>query len=226
VYEKSLASIDIIEVSDNKIAVKLKGIPRQYANALRRIALSEVPTMAIDDVVILDNSSVMHDEAVAHRLGLIPLRTELERFVMAHECDCKSTLGCSKCRILLYLDASAQDKSRSVLSGELNSEDDYVKPISADIPIVVLAPGQKLKVEAYARLGTGKMHAKWQPVSAAILKEIDGDKEEFVLELETIGMLTPVEVIQQSLKILDQKIQIFGDKVKELKAYVKQSSAK
>ena len=225
-YEKSLTSIDIIEESDNKIAIKLKGIPREYANALRRIALSEVPTMAIDDVVILDNSSVMHDEAVAHRLGLIPLRTELERFVMAHECDCKSTLGCSKCRILLYLDASAQDKSRSVLSGELNSEDDYVKPISADIPIVVLAPGQKLKVEAYARLGTGKMHAKWQPVSAAILKEIDSDKEEFVLELETIGMLTPVEVIQQSLKILDQKIQIFGDKVKELKAYVKQSSAK
>lgn len=221
-----MASIDIIEESDNKIAIKLKGIPRQYANALRRIALSEVPTMAIDDVVILDNSSVMHDEAVAHRLGLIPLRTELERFVMANECDCKSTLGCSKCRILLYLDASAQDKSRSVLSGELNSEDDYVKPISADIPIVVLAPGQKLKVEAYARLGTGKMHAKWQPVSAAILKEIDSDKEEFVLELETIGMLTPVEVIQQSLKILDQKIQIFGDKVKELKAYVKQSSAK
>ncbi len=145
---------------------------------------------------------------------------------MAHECDCKSTLGCSKCRILLYLDASAQDKSRSVLSGELNSEDDYVKPISADIPIVVLAPEQKLKVEAYARLGRGKMHAKWQPVSTAILKEIDSDKEEFVLELETIGMLTPVEVIQQSLKILDQKIQIFGDKVKELKAYVKQSSAK
>ncbi len=66
-YEKSLTSIDIIEESDNKIAIKLKGIPRQYANALRRIALSEVPTMAIDDVVILHNSSVMHDEAVAHR---------------------------------------------------------------------------------------------------------------------------------------------------------------
>jgi DNA-directed RNA polymerase subunit D len=226
VHEKRLASIDIIEQSDNKIAVKLKGIPRQYANALRRIALSEIPTMAIDDVVMLDNSSVMHDEAIAHRLGLIPLRTELERFVMAHECDCKSTLGCSKCRVLLYLDSSAEDKSKVVLSGELNSEDEYVKPVSADIPIVVLAPSQKLKVEAYARLGTGKMHAKWQAVTTAILKEGDGDKEEFILELETVGMLTPVEVIHQSIKILDEKIKIFGDKAKELKAYVKQSSAK
>lgn len=225
-YEKRLTSIDIIEQSDNKIAIKLKGIPRQYANALRRIALSEVPTMAIDDVVILDNSSVMHDEAVAHRLGLIPLHTEPGRFVMAHECDCKSTLGCSKCRVLLYLDSSAQDKSKPVLSGELNSEDDYAKPISTDIPIVMLAPGQKLKVEAYARLGTGKMHAKWQPVSVAILKEVDADKEEFILELESIGMLTPVEILHQSVKILDTKIKVFEEKVKELKTYVKQSAAK
>lgn len=213
-YENCLASIDIIEQTDNKIAIKLKGIPRQYANALRRVALSEVPTMAVDDVVILDNSSVLHDEAVAHRLGLIPLRTELERFVMAHECDCKSTLGCSKCRVLLYVDSSAEDKSKPVLSGELSSDDDYVKPVSPDIPIVVLAPGQKLKIEAYARLGTGKMHAKWQPVSVAVLKETDSAKEEFILELETIGMLTPAEVIQQSVKILNDKVKIFGEKVR------------
>lgn len=221
-----MTSIDIIEQSDEKIVVKLKGIARQYANALRRIAISEVPIMAIDDVVILENSSVMHDEAIAHRLGLIPLRTELDRFVMAHECDCKSTLGCSKCRVLLYLEAEAQDKSRPVLSGELKSDDDYVKPVSADIPIIVLAPTQKLKLEAYARLGTGKMHAKWQPVSAAVLKEVDSNKEEYVLQLETVGSLTGSEVLLQSLKTLDEKIKIFGEKVKELKAYVKQSSAK
>ncbi|MFQ5969895.1 MAG: DNA-directed RNA polymerase subunit D [Nitrososphaerales archaeon] len=221
-----MASIDIIEQSNEKIVVKLKGIAIQYANALRRIAISEVPIMAIDDVVILENSSVMHDEAIAHRLGLIPLRTELDRFVMADECDCKSTLGCSKCRVLLYLEGEAQDKSRPVLSGELNSDDDYVKPVSTDIPIIVLAPTQKLKLEAYARLGTSKMHAKWQPVSAAVLKEVDSDKEEYILHLESVGSLTPSEVLLQSLKILDEKIKIFGENVKELKAYVKQSSPK
>jgi DNA-directed RNA polymerase subunit D len=221
-----MASIDIVSQSDDNIILKLRDIPREYANALRRIALSEVPTMAIDDVVILDNSSVIHDEAMAHRLALIPLRTELERFVMAHECDCDSSLGCSRCRVMLYIDSSAQDQSRTVLSGELNSEDDYVKPVSSDIPIVILAPSQKLKVEAYARLGTGKMHAKWQPVSTSILKETDGKKEEFTLEVETIGMLTPTEVIEQSMKILEQKIKMFGEKAKELKSFVKQSSAK
>ena len=222
--EKRLASIDIIEQSDEKIEVKFKGVPRQYVNALRRIAMSEVPTMAIDDVVMLENSSVLHDEAIAHRLGLIPLKTEVDRFVMAHECDCKSTLGCSKCRVLLYLDAEAQDKSRPVLSGELKSDDDYVKPVNDDIPIIVLAPGQKLKVEAYARLGTGKMHAKWEPVSVAVLKEVDNDKEEYILQLESVGSLKPSEVLFKSLAILDERVKIFGEKIKELKVHVKSSA--
>lgn len=222
--EKHLASIDIIEQSDEKISVKFKGVPRQYVNAFRRVALSEVPTMAVDDVVMLENSSVLHDEAIAHRLGLMPLRTEPDRFVMAHECECKSTMGCSKCRVLLSLDAEAHDKSRSVLSGEIKSDDDYVKPVNGDIPIIVLAPSQKLKFEAYARLGTGKMHAKWQPVSAAVLKEVDSDKEEFILQLESVGSLKPSEVLFQALAILDKKIKIFGDSVKELKVHVKSSA--
>ena len=69
-------SIDILEKEDERVIVKFNNAPRQYVNALRRLSISEVPTLAIDDVIILENSSVMHDEAIAHRLGLIPLRTE------------------------------------------------------------------------------------------------------------------------------------------------------
>ena len=87
------ASAEIVEKSNDRIVIRFSNIPRQYVNSLRRLAISEVSTLAIDDVVILENSSVMHDEAVAHRLGLIPLRTYPGRFVMPQECDCKSTLG-------------------------------------------------------------------------------------------------------------------------------------
>ena len=125
-------SVDVIEKSAERIVVKFNNIPRQYVNSLRRLAISEVPTLAIDDVVMLENSSVMHDEAVAHRLGLIPLRTDPGRFVMPHECDCKSTLGCSKCRVLLVLDSEATDKTKIVTSGELVSEDELVKPVSKE----------------------------------------------------------------------------------------------
>src|SRR5919206_1127144 len=187
-------SIDIIQKEDQILTIKFNNVPRQYVNAIRRLSISEVPTLAIDDVVILDNSSVMHDEAVAHRLGLIPLRTDLDRFVMPHDCDCKSTLGCSKCRVLLVLDAEASDKTMIVTSSELVSEDEMVKPISKDIPIIVLAPNQKLKFEAYARLGIGKDHAKWQPTAAAVVK--DGkDEDEIILVLESNGALTAEEIL-------------------------------
>jgi len=210
------ASAEIIEKTNERIVVKFRNIPRQYVNSLRRLAISEVSTLAIDDVVILENSSVMHDEAIAHRLGLIPLRTVPGRFVMPHECDCKSTLGCSKCRVLLVLDAEANEKTVSVASGELVSEDEAVKPVSKDIPIVVLAPNQKLKFEAYARLGTGKDHAKWQPTSAAIVK--DGDNEdETILIVESNGALTAEEILVVAVERLVMKIKSFKQLVSSLK---------
>ena len=208
-------SIEILEKEDERIIVKFNNIPRQYVNAIRRLSISEVPTLAIDDVVILENSSVMHDEAIAHRVGLIPLRTDLDRFVMPHDCDCKSTLGCSKCRVLLVLDSEANEKTKVVTSGELLSEDELVKPVSKDIPIIVLAPSQKLKFEAYARLGVGKDHAKWQPTSAAIVK--DGkDENESVLTIETNGALTAEEVVMAAIEKLNLKMKSFNHVIQSI----------
>jgi DNA-directed RNA polymerase subunit D len=209
------ASVEVIEKSNERIVVRFSNVPRQYVNSLRRLAISEVPTLAIDDVVILENSSVMHDEAVAHRLGLIPLRTDPGRFVMPPDCDCKSTLGCSKCRVLLVLDADANEKTIVVTSGELVSEDEMVKPVSKDIPIIVLAPNQKLKFEAYARLGIGKDHAKWQPTSAAVVK--DGKDDEIILVLESNGALTAEEVLLASAERLSAKVKNFKQLVSSLK---------
>lgn len=208
-------SIKVTEKNDNRVVIEFNNIPRQYVNALRRLSISEVPTFAIDDVVMLENSSVMHDEAVAHRLGLIPLRTDLHRFVMPHLCECKSTLGCSRCRVLLVLDSEANDKTKVVGSGELISEDDVVKPITKEIPIIVLAPGQKLKFEAYARLGVGKDHAKWQPTSAAVVK--DGkDETQSVLMIETTGSLTAEETVMAAIELLASKIKEFNNLIQSV----------
>jgi DNA-directed RNA polymerase subunit D len=208
-------SVDVLERTDERVVIRFNNISRQYINAVRRIAISEVPTLAVDDVVILENSSVMHDEAVAHRLGLIPLRTELDRFVMPQECDCQSTLGCSKCRVLLVLDSEAMEKTKIVTSGELLSEDEFVKPVSKDIPIVVLAPSQKLKFEAYARLGVGKDHAKWQPTSAAIVKD-GADDDEAILTIETNGALTAEETVDAAMETLNSKIKKFSEVLRSL----------
>ena len=210
-----LNSIRILERDNNHIVIEFVDIPRQYVNALRRLSISQVPTFAIDDVVILENSSVMHDEAIAHRLGLIPLRTDLERFVMPHLCDCKSTLGCSKCRVLLVLDAESQEKTKVITSAELISEDEVVKPVNNEIPIVSLAPAQKLKFEAYARLGIGKSHAKWQPTSVAVVKDGKGE-DDSILVIESNGSLTPQEIVIEAAKILGSKINEFDSVIQSL----------
>jgi len=210
-----LNSIRILERDNNHIVIEFVDIPRQYVNALRRLSISQVPTFAIDDIVILENSSVMHDEAIAHRLGLIPLRTDLERFVMPHLCDCKSTLGCSKCRVLLVLDAESQDKTKVITSAELISEDEVVKPVNNEIPIVSLAPAQKLKFEAYARLGIGKSHAKWQPTSVAVVKDGKGE-DDSILVIESNGSLTPQEIVIEAAKILGSKINEFDSVIQSL----------
>jgi DNA-directed RNA polymerase subunit D len=211
----ALDTIKILERDNNHIVIEFSDIPRQYVNALRRLSISQVPTFAIDDVVVLENSSVMHDEAIAHRLGLIPLRTDLERFVMPHNCDCNSTLGCSKCRVLLVLDAASQDKTKVITSADLISEDDVVKPVNSEIPIVSLAPGQKLKFEAYARLGTGKSHAKWQPTSVAVVKDSKRE-EDSILVIESNGALTPEEIVIEAAKILGSKVKDFDSVIQSL----------
>jgi DNA-directed RNA polymerase subunit D len=208
-----LVSIDIIESNPSRIRVRLIGVDRAYANAIRRVAISEVPTMAIDDVVILENSSVMFDELVSHRLGLIPLKTDLDRYNLPEDCDCKNALGCSKCRVLLVLDAEATDRIKTVSSADLISEDPESKPVSDKIPIVKLAPGQKIKLEAYARLGKGSEHAKWQPTSVSTLIETS-KPDEFELNIESVGSLSAPEIFARAIQRIQQSLTEISAQIK------------
>ena len=162
--------IEVLEKNDNVLSILVKDADVTLMNALRRIALAEVPCMAIDEVVMIENSSILQDEIIAHRLGLTPLKTDLDSYNLPEECKCQSEFGCSECRVTLTLDAEAKDGTRTVYSGEVVSENPEVVPVSDKVPIIKLAKSQKLKLEAYARLGIGKTHAKWQPVSMCAYK--------------------------------------------------------
>jgi len=164
--------VNILEREGDALRFILSGVSVQTANALRRLMIAEVPVMAIDDVVFIENTSPMQDEIVAHRLGLVPIRTDLDSYVLPEECDCHSELGCGKCRVTLTLDAEAGDAVRTVYSGEIRSEDPDVVPVTEKIPLAKLAPGQRLRLEASVRLGMGRDHAKWQPVSACAYKHL------------------------------------------------------
>jgi len=211
-----LPSLDIVSQDNQKMSVKLKGVDLQYANALRRICLNGIPIFSIDTVDIIENSSVLADEGIAHRLGMIPLSTDLSRFVEPSKCECHSETGCSNCRVMLVLDSGETDTTRTVMSGEITSEDETVRPISDKIPVVELAPGQKIKLEAYARLGRGTEHAKWNASNISTL--IPADKEgEHVLTVESTGALPPQQIILTGVNELANKLEEFKGKISDLK---------
>jgi DNA-directed RNA polymerase subunit D len=162
--------IEVLEKDETNIRVVVRDADVTLMNALRRIGLAEVPAMAIDEVVMIENSSILQDEMIAHRLGLVPLKTDLDEYTLPEDCECKSEFGCGQCRVTLTLNAESTEGTRTVYSGELVSENPAIVPVADKIPIIKLAKGQKLKLEAYARLGKGKAHAKWQPVCVCAYK--------------------------------------------------------
>ncbi|MGQ4833157.1 MAG: DNA-directed RNA polymerase subunit D [Candidatus Asgardarchaeia archaeon] len=157
--------IRIINKTDEYMKFIISDVDASIVNTLRRAMLSEVPTFAIEDVIIIENTSVLFDEIIAHRLGLIPLTTDLDTYSYSEECESEDTEILSRCQVTLTLEKEATDDYVMVYSGDLVSEDPNIRPVHDKIPIVKLAPGQRLVLEAYARLGIGRVHAKWQPVS-------------------------------------------------------------
>ena len=216
-FQQDLSSLDVISKDSEKIAIKLKGVPLQYANALRRVCLNGVPVFAIDTVDIIENTSVLPDEGLAHRLGLIPLKTDLKRFNEPSKCDCQSESGCSNCKVLLVLDSGESDESRAVLSSELSSEDETIKPTSDKIPIVQLAPGQQIKVECYARLGRGTEHAKWNSSNMAILTDTNKEDEK-ILTVESTGALNPEQIVLEGVEEVSRRVVEFKDMINNLEA--------
>ncbi len=215
-FLQDLSSLEIINKDNQKISVKLKGVSLQYANALRRVCLNGVPVFAIDTVDIIENSSVLPDEGLAHRLGLIPIKTDLTRFNEPSKCDCQSESGCSNCRVMLVLDSGDSDVTRTILSNELSSEDDSIKPTSDKISIVQLTQGQRIKVECYARLGRGTEHAKWNSANISTLTDTD-KKDESVLTVESTGALSPEQIILAGVDEVSNRLVEFKDMINEIK---------
>ena len=199
-------SLQVINQDEQKISVKLQGMPLQYANAIRRICLNGVPIFAIDTVDILENSSILADEGIAHRLGLIPLKTELSSIESNIESD----------KIMLTLDSGDTTETRTIFSGEIKSQDYIIKPISEKIPIVTLAPNQRIKFEAHARLGRGTEHAKWNSANIATLIETD-KADEHILTVETTGALEPKHIVLASINELSYRLTNFKETMSNLK---------
>ena len=189
-------AVTFIDRDEREATFVLRGATPAFANGLRRAMLADVPTLAIDTVRVIENSSVMFNEQIALRLGLIPLSTPPEDYEPGET-------------VTLAIDVEGPG---TAYSGDLVSQDDRVGPSDERIPIIDLKDNQRLEVEADAVLEAGQSHAKHQggvAVGYRHLKrvEIVGDDESFddpepeivrgVIEVD--GELIPTETFGHDL---------------------------
>jgi len=232
-------SITILEKRPNYIKFLVENTTCHFMNYFRRVIKRDVPTLAIEDVFIVENTTVYDGERIAHILGLIPLKVSIRKLMKRyktiectvekseaaeelykkiassthHPIECierdgmltmKMTVPSEEARglvktmrelikesglkkvkpvsrpptieelmkvVKVRVELTAENPSGgkkkilTVYSGNMEINDPAVKLVSKKIPIIKLAPGQRLVFEAIAVLGTGRKHAKWQPVS-------------------------------------------------------------
>lgn len=192
--------IRILELSNYVIKFELLNTDLSVANSLRRIIIAEIPTMAIDLVEVKENTSALHDEFIAHRLGLIPMLSHnVDAFEFSDKCQCSSM--CPKCSVHYKLQVVCTDRDQM----EVNTKhiipqqpDTLVVPVEykddngrEEDPILImkLSKNQQLDMTLVARKGTGQIHAKWSPVATCQMYrepivELDQDKINKELDIQ------------------------------------------
>lgn len=146
------------------------------ANSLRRTILADVPTLALDLIEIESNTSVIPDEMLAHRLGMIPLNAKNcdQDLVYTRDCDCED--HCVRCSVTLSLHARCGNGIMPVYARDLIVQGERMNDTIGD-PVVTdpegkgplickLRKGQEIKLTCLAKKGTAKEHAKWAPTAA------------------------------------------------------------
>jgi DNA-directed RNA polymerase subunit D len=196
-----------IKHEGNTLTFNIRDVDTSLINALRRTIVSEVPAMAIETVTYNNNTSIMNDELMAHRLGLIPLKTDPKLYNNTSECACKGK-GCARCTVKLTLKSEGP---KTVYSRELQPADGETKPVYDTIPIVKLTASQSLDFEATAQLGYAKDHSKWQAGLASYEEKKDGSYDCFI---ETYGQL-PLKTL------IETAFENFNGKLHELKENLK-----
>jgi DNA-directed RNA polymerase alpha subunit len=180
-------SIRVVRVEDQEDLIEFEviGIDPPIANAFRRIMIAEVPSMAIEHVNLYQNTSIIQDEVLVHRLGLIPINADPRKFKFLQEIEGRHT---SETTLVFTLHVSCEEgknppsvladaRGREVWSKDLKwipqgpqrkiFKSNPVAPIHDDILIARLRPGQEIEAELFVEKGIGREHAKWSPVCTA-----------------------------------------------------------
>ena len=177
---------NILIHTDNNVLVHIEH-DAEYANTLRRTMIRDVPTLAIDAVNIYSNTSVLIDEIIVHRISLLVINS------MSMDDEISFDLDVS------FEDSNNLDSSENVLRNYYDVTADMLQPqgyfAHPKAIIVRLYKGEKLKLKAFIKKGTGKEHAKWCPVSVI---GYNFDNNRVIMVIESVGGMSSEEILKQA----------------------------
>ena len=188
------------------VTFDMSPVAAPIANLLRRLILTEVPTMAFDRVLIDENDTPVYDEMLCQRLGMVPLACSgIDKFeFVTSESTAGQNLYTNATKVLRFdLDVSVPLDAplhavHSVYAGQLTwvplpgQEGMTVRVVHPELLLAKIGCGQRLKLQVFALKGIGLTHAKWAPVSACyyemltevkLLKPLTGDKAQQLAKL-------------------------------------------
>ncbi|KAI0035882.1 DNA-directed RNA polymerase [Vararia minispora EC-137] len=186
-------SVRIRDLQKDRADFVLENVDLAFANSLRRVMMADIPTVAIDMVEMETNTTVLPDEFIAHRLGMIPLVSANCDEAIRYNRDCTCSTSCQNCAVELRLNVSCnENRTMEVTSNHLDvvpkhewdgeyyddgeevmkRVENFGHPVGKGDPnaepilICKIRKGQALSVRCIAKKGLAKEHAKWSPCSA------------------------------------------------------------
>jgi len=195
-----------VEEKGNKVSIKAKGLPVPVANAIRRYSMNHVPVMAINTIVMYENSSPVFDEYIAHRIGMLPVKTP------------KNLPASAEASFVLDVQGP-----KAVYSEDLKSSDSGIIVAEPRIPIVTLIEGQSLRLEGKAILGIGRNHAKFQ---AGLVSYDISEDGTLLIKGESFFNMGPKEMLVRGCKALEGDLEELSDELGALSGKKKKARKK
>lgn len=181
--------ISIIKNNGIELSIEFRNVHISIINSLRRIMIAEIPTVAIEKVIVHDNTSYINSEQLAARLSVIPLR-------------CDPNILNKLDYLPMTLQVDSQSNSTKVTADLIKIPDQRITLSNPNIPILLLATDQRIDITMFYTKGNGRIHNKFSPVAAV---EMIPKGNVTVLNIESAGHMDAVDIFEQSIAMLSDK---------------------